>query len=79
MLREKKTYTVVTFPNTTAALAMEAACKENGMPGRIIPMPSVLSAGCGLSWRAAEEEHDLICAFLEEKGLIYQTVHVVEL
>ena len=49
MLKEKGLYTVVTFPNTTAALAMEAACKAQAIPGSIIPVPNQITAGCGFA------------------------------
>lgn len=38
---------VVTFHTTTDAMAMEKACKEAGAPGRLIPVPREISAGCG--------------------------------
>ena len=43
---------VITFFTTTAAMAMERVCKEENAEGRIIPVPSTISADCGLAWCA---------------------------
>lgn len=51
-MRKKELKLVVTFHTTADAMAMEKACKENNTPGRIIPVPRAISAGCGLSWCA---------------------------
>ena len=56
-MREKKEYIVITFNATTAALAMEKACNSAGIPGRIIPVPGEISAGCGLAWRIEPNEY----------------------
>ena len=37
---------VVTFRTTTGAMAMESACLEAGLPGRLIPVPSPPDAAC---------------------------------
>ncbi len=47
----------MTFGKTTEAMAFEKMCTEEGIPGRIIPLPVVISAGCGLAWRMTEEEY----------------------
>ena len=50
-MREKKPYQVLTFHTTDAAMEMEAFCKQNGIAGRLVPIPRSLSAGCGIAWR----------------------------
>ncbi len=42
---------LLTFFNTSGAIAVERFCKERGIPGRLIPVPREISASCGLSWR----------------------------
>ena len=32
-------------------MEMEAFCRDSGIPGRLIPVPRQLSAGCGIVWR----------------------------
>ena len=52
--REKKI--VITFHTTTDAMAMERYCKKRKEPGRLIPVPGTISAGCGLAWCSAARE-----------------------
>ena len=54
-MREKKPYQVLTFNTTDAAMEMEAFCKQNGIAGRLAPVPRRLSAGCGIAWRMEAE------------------------
>ncbi len=53
-MRKRELRLVITFNTTADAMAMEAACKSENMPGRLIPVPSVISAGCGLAWSTDE-------------------------
>ncbi len=46
---------IITFSTTTYALEAERLCKKEGLPGRLIPVPSVISAGCGMAWCASPE------------------------
>ena len=55
-MREKQHRFVVTFRTTAEAMAMEKRCREAGVPGRLIPLPKEISAGCGLAWRMLPEE-----------------------
>ena len=55
-MRKKELKLVVTFHTTADAMAMEKTCKEKNAPGRLIPVPRAISAGCGLAWCAALEE-----------------------
>lgn len=57
-MREKKRYVILTFKTTTAAMAMEKKCAAESIPGRLIPLPGEISAGCGLSWRILPEEYE---------------------
>ena len=48
-MRTKQNYQILTFHTTTAAMAMEDYCHEQKIPGRLIPLPQEISAGCGLA------------------------------
>ena len=52
MPREKTMKVVFAFPTTTMAMKMEAAAKAKEAPGRLIPVPRQISAGCGMAWCA---------------------------
>ena len=57
-MRNKRDYVILTFRTTTDAMAMEAQCAEQNIPGRLIPIPREITAGCGLAWRIAPEQYD---------------------
>jgi hypothetical protein len=73
-MREKKKYTIITFATTTAAMAMEARCNEQQIPGRLIPVPQSISAGCGLAWRIPAEEYPEYQARLEALQVPFEQV-----
>lgn len=51
-MRQRSEKCVVTFRTTAGAMAMEAACRRAELPGRLIPVPRSVAAGCGLCWAA---------------------------
>lgn len=54
-MREKAERCIVTFRTTTGAMAMEQACRNAEVPGRLIPVPRSITAGCGMCWAAPKE------------------------
>ena len=71
--------TVLSFATTSDAMACESECKEEGMPGRIIPTPSSVSAGCGLSWAAPILYKEELLVFCRERKLRYDKVTDLEI
>lgn len=57
-MRVKRDYMILAFRTTTEAMAMEKRCEELGLPGRLIPLPREIDAGCGLAWRVPAEQYD---------------------
>ena len=49
-MRQKNRRCMITFPDTTQAMAMESFCRKRGLPGRLVPVPGEISAGCGMCW-----------------------------
>lgn len=78
-MRRKTPKTVLTFASTGDAMAAEAAGRDRGLPGRMIPIPSEISAGCGLAWCVPAEEREALLEGLAREGLAYEAVHEVEL
>ena len=74
-MRKKELKLVVTFHTTADAMAMEKACKEHGAPGRLIPVPRTISAGCGLAWCAALEERDVLKEVMQKVGIEEEEMH----
>lgn len=70
---------VVTFPTTAAAMSCEECCGRRGLPGRMIPVPGEVSAGCGLAWKAAPGNREALAAALEEEGVPVEGMTIVEL
>ncbi len=56
-MRVKESYIIITFKTTEEAIAMESHCKTCGIPGRLIPIPRTVTAGCGICWRMKPEEY----------------------
>lgn len=78
-MRKKTKQLVITFSITTAAMAMEKRAQEMGIFGRLIPLPSEISAGCGLSWKTKPEEKEKMLVFLEEEKLKWEAMYELEL
>lgn len=78
-MREKTPKTVVTFATTSDALAVESKAKATGFPGRVIPVPSAVSAGCGLAWCVPEYQRAALEHALQIYDLSYEGLYTVDL
>ena len=76
-MRVKAPKTVLAFSSTSDAMAMEAAARERGIPGRIIPLPAQIDAGCGLAWCADAGDREALIAAVEKAGLRYEAAFEV--
>ena len=68
-MRKKVPTLVITFATTTRAMKMEVCCKEADAPGRIIPVPGEITAGCGLAWSAKPEDREIQEKVMEQNEL----------
>jgi hypothetical protein len=78
-MREKKDCLIITFATTTDAMRMEKFCEQNGIAGRLIPVPREITAGCGLSWKADPQEREKITGKLLEAGLKWEQMRILKL
>lgn len=78
-MRAKEEKLIITFPTTTAALAMERRARELGTPGRIIPTPTVITATCGLAWMAPTDAREAVEQMIRGNGLLFERVQVLML
>lgn len=76
-MRKKQLRLIVTFHTTTAAMAMEKHCLANNVPGRLIPVPREISAGCGMCWSAPPEAREGIEKVLAEQGFDAQELYEI--
>ena len=75
---KKKPALIITFATTTQAMAMEKFCARQNLPGRLIPVPREITAGCGLSWKALPEEQDVLVEALAAAGMKWAECHIIE-
>ncbi len=78
-MRQSREFLVITFSETTDAMAAEKLFAEKGIPGRIIPIPRQLSAGCGLSFKTEKEWKTGAEAVLKEAGIRWHEMEPVRL
>ena len=78
-MRAKKPTLVITFATTTQAMAMEKFCQIQGLPGRLIPGPREITAGCGLSWKADPADKDALESALTQHDMKWQEMHIIEI
>ena len=76
-MREKTPRCVITFPTTAAAMAMERFCAGAGLPGRLIPVPRSITAGCGVCWCAPVEARETLEQAVMEEHLAISGVYTV--
>lgn len=79
MPRVRRPALVLTFPTTAAAMACEELCGRAGLPGRMIPVPGQISAGCGLAWKAAPQDQDALASALAEAGVAVEGADIIEM
>lgn len=78
-MRESREFLVITFSETADAMAAEKLFRERAFPGRIIPIPRQLSAGCGLSWRTDTGRKEQAEMELRKAGIHWQEMEPVRL
>lgn len=78
-VRKRQIYRVLAFPTTHDAMAMEAYCAAHGIPGRLIPLPEEISAGCGLAWRMRTDDFDAFAQEIRGAGVTVERVEDVAL
>ena len=72
---QKRERSVITFYTTADAMAMESLCTTRGLRGRMIPVPGVITADCGLAWCAAPELTQTLLEAIQAAGISYQGVY----
>lgn len=66
---------VITFYTTTDAMAMEQVCKEENADGRLIPVPTAITAGCGLAWCSEPEKESKLREIMQNNEINWQEIH----
>lgn len=76
-MRVKKNALIISFSTTTAAMHMEKCAKLQELPGRLIPLPREISAGCGLAWKAEPEARGQLLLMMQEEGITYEAEQII--
>ena len=76
-MRIKKPALVVTFSTAAEAMKMEKFCLARSLPGRLIPTPQEISAGCGLAWKAPEDTQELLVSAMTEGKIHWEAARVL--
>jgi hypothetical protein len=77
-MREKILSLIITFDTTAQAMAAEKYCLEHQLPGRLIPVPREISAGCGLAWKASPGDQNRLISELDAAGIRWTASHLIE-
>ena len=78
-MRTKEERCVVTFHTTTGAMAMERSCKAAGVPGRLIPVPRTITAGCGMCWAAPPSAREAVEELVMARHLMIDGIYAIML
>lgn len=78
-MRKKEARLIVTFHTTVEAMAVETFCRQRGIPGRLIPLPTQIHAGCGLAWSVLEKESAEIRQIFDAEKLSIEGYYQLEM
>ena len=79
MFRKKKPTFIIAFDATTQAMATDKFCTKNGLPGRLIPVPREITAGCGFAWKAAPEDETILIEALTKEGIEWASTQTLSI
>ena len=78
-MRAKSPRLIITFATNSDAMAMESEARAEDWPGRLVPVPSDIDAGCGLAWCAEPQERDSLLQLMQDHGLALEASFLVEM
>lgn len=76
-MRAKELRCVITFPTTTAAMAMERTCQAKNLAGRLIPVPRSITAGCGICWAAPLESREILENAVMAENILISGIYTI--
>lgn len=78
-MRQRIPRLIMTFPSTTEAIRAEQILTEQKIPGRMIPTPTSITAGCGLAWRSEPGVEEQLREIAQKQQINYEKLLVLEL
>jgi len=61
---------IITFENTSLAMKAEKALLAESLDIGVLPLPSQISAGCGICLRVKQDDINEACDVLKDKNII---------
>ena len=81
MNREKSKKIVVSFSTSSQAMALEDLARgihgKSKIPGRCIPVPPQISAGCGIAWCVESQDRDVFLIAVDKYNINYDAINEV--
>lgn len=74
-MRKKEPCYILTFASTADAILFEKKATTAQLPGRLIPLPPVISAGCGMAWKIKKQEVDNLLSVIHTLDVPIQQIH----
>ena len=71
--------TVVTFYTNADAMFASKVLGSLDNPGRLIPLPRAISAGCGYAWRDDPSKKELVTTTLNNAKVKFENIVDIEL
>ncbi|MDD2498362.1 MAG: DUF3343 domain-containing protein [Desulfitobacteriaceae bacterium] len=65
---------ILTFYSSHFAIKLESVCQDNGIPGKLIPVPRSISSSCGIALQAEVRDQEIIEQVAKEKGIEIERV-----
>lgn len=78
-MRRRRRQLLITFSTTMAAMELEQRAAQRGIAGRLIPLPSEISAGCGLAWKCELTMRREMLDFMQTEKLRWEMLYELEL
>lgn len=74
-MMDRDNYAIITFPNSHLVLKGEKALEKEDV--KIIPLPSQISAGCGLCVMCDTDNIFNMTKILDDKNILYRKLYKV--
>ena len=68
-MRSKEPRLVISFHTTAEAMATERLCRQNGLEGKLISVPRIITSDCGLAWSAPAALRETLEALLNRHAV----------
>ncbi len=69
---------LISFSSTHSAMEAEITCEDNKLSCRLIPLPSEISAGCGLSLKCEVDDINTVTKPLQEAEIPFDDIFIRE-